>query len=148
VMDRQLAPKSAKPGDPFQRGMIAGTERILCLNEADGNLLWKQEYDCPYSVSYPAGPRTSPLIEKGKVYTLGAEGYLFCCDAQTGKVIWSREFKKDFGIETPMWGFAGHPLLDGQRLICLAGGQGSVAVAFDKDTGQELWRALSAKEPG
>lgn len=41
-------------------------------------------------------------------------------------------------------GFAGHPLGDGKKLICLAGGDGSVAVAFDKDTGQELWRAQTA----
>ena len=47
-----------------------------------------------------------------------------------------------------MWGFAGHPLLDGNRLICLVGGAGSVAVAFDKDSGKEIWRALSAEEPG
>ena len=47
-----------------------------------------------------------------------------------------------------MWGFAGHPLLDGQRLICLCGGPGSVAVAFDKDSGKEIWRALDAREPG
>ena len=148
VTDRQLAPKSTLPADPFQRGVIAGTERVLCLNEADGKLLWKHEYDCPYNVSYPAGPRASPLIENGKVYTLGTEGNLFCLDARTGEKIWSREFKKDFGIDTPLWGFAGHPLIDGQNLICLVGGQGSVAVAFDKDTGKEVWRALSAREPG
>src|SRR5437764_62393 len=47
-----------------------------------------------------------------------------------------------------MWGFAGHPLIDGKKLICLVGGEGSVAVAFHKDTGKEIWRALSAKEPG
>jgi outer membrane protein assembly factor BamB len=47
-----------------------------------------------------------------------------------------------------MWGFASHPLVDGNKVICIAGGEGSVAVAFDKNTGQERWRALSAKEPG
>ncbi len=148
VTDRQLAPKTSNPADPFKRGIIAGTERVLCLNEADGQILWKHEYDCPYDVSYPAGPRASPVVGDGKVYTLGTEGNLFCFDAKTGKVLWTREFKKDFGIPTPLWGFAGHPLLDGKKLVCLAGGQGSVAVAFDKDTGKELWRALSAKEPG
>ena len=148
VTDRQLAPKSSNPADPFKRGVIAGTERVLCLNEGDGRILWKYEYDCPYDVAYPAGPRASPVIEKGKVFTLGTEGNLFCLDAGSGKVLWSREFKKEFGIATPLWGFSAHPLIDGQKLICLAGGQGSVAVAFDKDTGKELWRALSAKEPG
>ena len=88
------------------------------------------------------------MISGGKVYTLGAEGNLFCLNADDGKVLWSRDFKKEFGIKAPIWGFAGHPLLDGNRLICLAGGPGSTAVAFDKDTGKEIWRALNAKEPG
>jgi hypothetical protein len=47
-----------------------------------------------------------------------------------------------------MWGFAGHPLVHGDKVICLVGGKGSVAVAFDKETGKERWRALTAKEPG
>jgi outer membrane protein assembly factor BamB len=72
---------------------------------------------------------------------------LFCLEAETGTVLWSRDFKKDFAAQTPMWGFAGHPLVDGKKVICLAAGEGSVAVAFDKDTGKELWRALTA-EPG
>ena len=126
----------------------ASFERVLCLSEADGTLLWKHEYECPYTISFPTGPRVAPMISAGKVYTLGAEGNLFCLNADDGKVIWSRDFKKEFGIKAPVWGFAGHPLLDGNRLICLAGGPGSTAVAFDKDTGKEIWRALSAQEPG
>src|ERR1041384_7896437 len=148
LTDRPLAPGGHNPSNPFAQGEIPGLERVLCFQERDGKLLWKHEYDCPYNVSYPAGPRASPIIAGGKVYTLGTEGNLFCLEAASGKVLWSREFKKEFGISTPLWGFAGHPLIDGQKLICLAGGQGSVAVAFDKDTGKELWRALSAKEPG
>ena len=148
VMDRQLAEGATNPANAFQRGAIPGTERVLCLNEADGKILWQHSYDCPYTVSYAAGPRCTPLVRDRHVYTLGAEGNLFCLEATTGAVIWSRDFKKDFGVRTPTWGFAGHPLLDGQKLICLVGGEGSVAVAFDKDTGKELWRALSAREPG
>lgn len=148
VMDRQLPKGTSNPANAFSRGEIPGTERILCLNEADGKVLWEHEYDCAYTVSYAAGPRVSPVVHEGKVYTLGSEGNLFCLDAKDGSVKWSRDFKKDFGIKTPMWGFAGHPLVDGNKLICLAGGNGSVAVAFNKSTGEELWRALSAKEPG
>jgi outer membrane protein assembly factor BamB len=121
---------------------------VLCLNETDGSILWQHEYDCAYTISYASGPRATPAVNDGKVYILGAEGNLVCLDAEKGHVLWSREFKKDFNLKTPLWGFAGHPLIDGRKLICLAGGEGSVAVAFDKDTGQELWRALSAKEPG
>jgi outer membrane protein assembly factor BamB len=148
VLDRQLASGASNPTNPFARGAIPGSERVLCLNEADGKILWKHEYDCAYTVSYGSGPRCTPTVHDGKVYTLGAEGNLVCLDAEKGGVVWSRDFKKDFNLKTPLWGFAGHPLVDGKKLICLVGGDGSVAVAFDKDTGKELWRALGAKEPG
>ncbi|MGO8929028.1 MAG: PQQ-binding-like beta-propeller repeat protein [Limisphaerales bacterium] len=148
VADRQTAQGASNPADPTGQGQSRSLERVLCLNEADGQLLWKYEYECPYTISYPAGPRVAPMVSGGKVYTLGAEGNLFCLDADKGKVLWSRDFKQDFGIKAPLWGFAGHPLLDGNRLICLVGGPGSTVVAFDKDSGTEIWRALSAAEPG
>src|SRR5205809_1026095 len=83
-------------------------ERVLCLDEADGRIVWKHEYDCPYAVSYPAGPRATPAVGDGKVYTLGAEGNLLCLGAEKGNLIWSHDFKKDYGIKAPVWGFAGH----------------------------------------
>jgi outer membrane protein assembly factor BamB len=148
VADRQLAPDTSNPANPFDRGQIRGVERVLCLSETNGQVLWKHEYECPYTISYAAGPRVTSLVSDGKVFTLGAEGNLFCLDATGGEVLWSHDFKTEFGIKAPMWGFAGHPLLEGNRLICLAGGPGTTAVAYDKDTGKELWRALSAAEPG
>jgi outer membrane protein assembly factor BamB len=148
VMDRKLAEGSSNPGNAFSRGEIPGSERVLCLNQANGKVLWQHEYECRYTVSYPAGPRVTPNVHEGKVYTLGAEGNLRCLDAEKGTLLWAHDFKTDFGIKSPMWGYAGHPLVDGKKLICLVGGDGSVVVAFDKDTGKELWRALSAQEPG
>lgn len=148
VTDRTLTKGERNPDNPFARGSIPGTERVFCLDDADGSVIWKHEYDCAYTVSYPAGPRTTPLVSGGKVYTLGSEGDLFCLDATKGTVLWSRQLKEDYDIPSPLWGFSASPLLDGDRLICLVGGEGSVAVAFHKDTGKELWKALSAKEPG
>ena len=136
--------------DPWTRVTLPGKERILCLREADGEMLWKHEYDCPYTNAYhyASGPRATPTIDHGKVYTLGAEGDLLCLDATSGDVVWQRDFKRDYGLKTPVWGWASHPLIDGQRLISVVGGQGTTAVAFDKDTGREIWRSLSSKEPG
>ncbi|HEY3857717.1 MAG TPA: PQQ-binding-like beta-propeller repeat protein [Verrucomicrobiae bacterium] len=148
VIDRQLSTNAVNPNDPFARGRIPGVERVTCFDAATGRQLWRFQYDCPYTVSYPAGPRATPLAADGKVFTLGAEGNLYCLDAATGAVLWSRDFKKDYNVPTPMWGFAGNPLLDGNRLICLAGGTNSTFVALDKDTGREIWRALGSKEPG
>jgi outer membrane protein assembly factor BamB len=135
-------------GDPSRRGRVDGRERVRCLDAATGQVLWTHDYPCRYEISYPAGPRCTPTAAGGKVYTLGAMGDLVCLDAEKGTVVWARDLKKDYSVKAPQWGFAGHPLVDGPRLVCLVGGEGSVAVAFDKDTGKEVWRALSAKEPG
>ena len=149
VTDRVLAKGAADPKDPFDsKTTIPSTERVLCLDAKTGEKLWKHEYECPYQVSYPVGPRCTPTVADGKVYTLGTMGHLFCLDANSGKVIWEKNFPKDYSTKTPVWGFCGHPLVYKNLLICLVGGEGSVAVAFDKNTGKEVWKALSAKEPG
>lgn len=148
ITDRVLAGNAKNPANPFARTAVPSSERVLCLDDATGKVIWTHEYDCPYSVSYPAGPRTTPLISGGKVYTIGTMGDLLCLDAATGKVLWSKNFPRDFDAKVPMWGFSASPLLDGDKLICLVGGAGSVVVAFHKDTGKELWRALDAGEIG
>ena len=74
------------------------------------------------------------MVVDDKVYVLGAEAHLCCLDARTGNVLWFRELKKDYQAKTPMWGFAGHPLVDGQKIICTVGGKDSLVVALDKDT--------------
>ncbi len=116
---------------------------MLCLDEATGNVLWKHEYPVTYSISYPAGPRCTPVVNNGKVYALGAEGNLTCLEAASGDVVWSKDFHKDYNAKTAVWGYASHPLVDGENLICVVGGEGSHAVAFNKNTGEEVWRALS-----
>ncbi len=131
-----------------RRDKLEGTERLLCLSAADGQLLWKHEYARPYNISYPAGPRATPTVDGDRVYSLGAEGNLYCLRVTDGSVVWSHDLPKQYAFEISQWGCACHPLVDGEKLICLAGGQGSIVVAFDKHTGAELWRALSAPEAG
>ena len=63
VTDRVLAKGGANPDDPFDtKNKIASTERVLCLDAKTGKEVWKHEYDCPYQISYPAGPRCTPLV--------------------------------------------------------------------------------------
>jgi outer membrane protein assembly factor BamB len=146
VMDRQptLGP-DGKP-QPSTRAGLPGTERTLCLDAADGKLLWKDEYPCLYTFSYRSGPRTTPLVRDGRVYTLGAMGDLRCLNAQTGKPYWTKELTKEYKTGVPVWGWAAHPLLDGDLLYCLVGGPKTAVVAFHKETGKEAWRALTTKE--
>lgn len=120
-----------------------GSERVLCLDEKTGQLLWKHEYPCEYRIQYPAGPRCTPTVDGDRVYCLGAMGDLYCLDTATGKVIWSKNFPRDYKATVPIWGYAAHPLIDGEKLICLGGGPDKLVVAFDKKTGQELWAVES-----
>jgi outer membrane protein assembly factor BamB len=147
VLDRVLAigEKTATSGSRTRRW---GHERVLCLNDTDGKVLWKHEYDCVYEIAHPLGPRTTPLVHARKVYTLGAEGHLFCLDAENGKTLWSHDLQKEYATPSPLWGYAAQLLLDGRRLICMVGGKGSTVVAFDKDSGKEVWRALDSEKIG
>lgn len=141
-----------KSGDPTNGpgtvNTLTGLERILCLDATTGDVVWKRSYDCQYEISYPAGPRTTPTVDGDLVFTLGAEGHLFCLNRHNGEIVWSKLLKQEYQTKTPIWGFSAHPLVDGDTLFCLVGGEGSIAVAFDKQTGEERWRALSASEPG
>ncbi|QDT45612.1 outer membrane biogenesis protein BamB [Gimesia alba] len=126
-----------------------GYERVLCLDAETGKPIWKHEYPVEYSVSYPAGPRSTPVINDGRVYTLGAQGHFFCFDAATGNILWSKNFVEDYGTKLPTWGMVAAPLVDGDQLITLVGGKdNSLVVSFDKATGKELWRALDDRAVG
>jgi outer membrane protein assembly factor BamB len=134
--------------DNFDRKASSGTERVLCLDEKTGEIKWKHEYPVTYTISYPAGPRCTPSVQDGKVYALGAEGNLHCLDAASGDVIWSKDFHSEYHTKSALWGYASHPLIDGDNLICIVGGEGSHVVAFDKNTGSERWKALTSPEQG
>ncbi|MFO0924130.1 MAG: PQQ-binding-like beta-propeller repeat protein [Pirellulales bacterium] len=134
--------------DNFNRATYEGTERVLCLDAKSGKVQWKHEYPVVYSMSYPAGPRCTPIVDGKLVYTLGAEGMLLAFDAATGKIVWQHNLPEEYKTKTALWGYAAHPLIDGPRLICLVGGEGSHTVAFDKTTGKELWRTATATEQG
>ena len=123
------------------RELHPGTERVICLDERDGSQIWKREYPCDYTsvATYAIGPRCTPIVDDQRVYSLGAEGDLYCLDTNNGKTIWSKNFVKDFGLQVPEWGVASHPLVDGNRLICIAGGK-NTCIAFDKTNGKVIWQ--------
>jgi outer membrane protein assembly factor BamB len=147
LTDRVLPAGTKNPGNAMARASVAGKERVLCLDETTGKVLWEHDYPVKYDIAYPCGPRCTPIVHDGRVYTLGAIGDLLCLDASNGKVIWSVNFPRDYKAPVPLWGFAAHPLLDGDKLICLVGGEKSVVVAFDAATGKEKWKSLEFENP-
>lgn len=148
VMDRQKQLDAGGQRLPPVGGAFPGVERVVGLDAKTGESLWTHEYDCPYRVLYPEGPRTTPAVSDGKVYALGTMGDLVCLSAESGKLLWWKRLPAAYDTEPPVWGYASHLLVDGDHVYSLAGGNGSAVVAFHKDTGVEAWRALSAEEIG
>lgn len=147
VMDR--VSKTAPPENPLKRAGSEGTERVIALDAKTGAEKWVHEYDCEYkNVSYNAGPRTTPVIDGDRVFTLGTMGDLRCLDIKDGKPAWKKNFITDYKAEVPAWGWSAHLLVDGDLVYAIVGGEKSAVVAFDKKTGAEKWKALSTKEVG
>ena len=131
--------------DPDSR-TLDGTERALALDERTGEVLWTHEWPTTYrmiQVSYAVGPRATPTVDEDRVYMVGATGRLFCFDVETGAVRWQKDYVEDYGTSVPVWGIVSAPLVDGDRLITVVGGEpDALVIAFDKRTGDEIWRAL------
>jgi len=129
VMDRQTMPKDV--------------ERVVCLDLDTGERNWVREYPVSYKgIDYGNGPRGTPTVHEGRVYTLGTVGHLHCLDAATGKVLWSHDCVAEFRAKLPSWGLACSPLIDGDRVVVQVGGEDACAIAFDRVTGKVLWKAL------
>jgi outer membrane protein assembly factor BamB len=149
VMDRVRATdKDGKPLRPTRDGIL-GKERVLCLDAKTGKEVWKHEYDRPYTIHYGSGPRVTPTVTGGKVYTLGGMGDLYCLDAKTGKPVWHKDLMKEYGVKSvQVWGYASHPLVEGGLVYVTVGGKGSAVVALRQDNGKEVWKALTSEEVG
>jgi outer membrane protein assembly factor BamB len=135
VMDRQTTPREV--------------ERIVCLDARSGELLWQHSYEVRYGrLDYGNGPRATPTVHAGKVYTFGALGHVHCLDARTGKVIWAIDSVKEYRGRVPTWGHACSPLVEGKTIIVQVGGQPNACLmALDRETGKEVWRSLDDR-PG
>lgn len=141
--------REGKPdANPGGRTALKGDERVRCFDSADGKEIWTHSYDQPLNLSFPAGPRCTPCISDGMVYAIGAEGHVSGLSLADGKPAWELDLKKEYKVESPIWGFASHPVVHGGLLYCKPGGDGTTVVALNKKTGKEVWRALTSKEPG
>ncbi|MEO1994708.1 MAG: SUMF1/EgtB/PvdO family nonheme iron enzyme [Planctomycetaceae bacterium] len=130
LMDRQRTPQDS--------------ERVLCFDAVSGQPLWSHTYEVDYqNVAYDNGPRSTPTVFQGRVYTLGAVGHLNCLDAATGEVIWTQDLVGDFAARIPIWGLSASPLVFQDLLIVHSGSEpDGCFLAFERGDGKERWRSL------
>ena len=120
-------------------------ETLLCLDAVTGKELWKSSQPIAYTmheaaVGHGKGPKSTPVVSNGNVYTLGISGVLSAHDARTGKLKWRHEFSKQYPKTSPNYGTAMSPLVDKGLVIAHVGGQDRGALtAFDAQTGVVKW---------
>ena len=120
-------------------------EVLLCLDAITGKEIWRSAQAIAYqmhpaAVGHGKGPKSTPLINNGNVYTFGISGVLSCHDARTGKLKWRQEFTKQYPKTSPLFGTAMSPLIDSGLLIAHVGGHDKGALtAFDPETGASKW---------
>lgn len=124
-----------------------GSEEILeALDSGTGRSLWQSRQPTAYSddFGFDEGPRATPLVSGGTVFTLGAEGRLTAVDIADGSVRWTLSTSEKFGAGKGYFGFASSPVAVGGRVVVQVGGNsGAGVVAFDQASGKVAWQSLS-----
>ncbi len=118
-------------------------ETVSCFDAKTGAQVWTFDYPTAYqdSFGFDEGPRATPSISGGRVFTFGAEGVLHCLDLATGKKIWSVNAKTKFDAPKGYFGLACSPLVEGNAVLLNVGGRdGAGIVAFDTVSGKILWK--------
>jgi outer membrane protein assembly factor BamB len=118
---------------------------VECLRAGTGERIWKLEYESTFTDPYGFnnGPRCTPLLTDKYCYTFGAEGRLLCVELETGKQVWVHDVANDFSVPQHFFGTGCTPIIEGDLLIVLVGGQPEAGVvAFRATTGEIVWQAV------
>ncbi len=117
-------------------------EAVVCYHADTGNQIWQHlDHVRFFEGISGAGPRATPTFLEGRLYSLGATGILNCLDANSGKVIWTRDITKDSGAKVPDWGFSSSPLVAEGKVIVFSGAPGKATLAYNSEKGDLAWAA-------
>ena len=118
-------------------------EVVAAYDLNNGHELWTQKWNAEFTDSTGDGPRSTPTWDQGRLYALGATGELRCLDANSGAVIWGKNILNDNSAKNLPWAMAASPLIVDDKVIVLpGGGNGKSVVAYNKNTGAPVWKAL------
>ena len=124
----------------YMSGAAEGQDFAFALDTKTGNLKWQQILGEHFTQSYGDGPRGTITVDEDKLYLIRGGGQIHCLSAVDGKMIWQRDFVKDFGGRIMgQWGYSESPLVDGNLVVCTPGGRTGTVAALDKNTGETVW---------
>lgn len=122
---------------------VNDSEKLDCLEATTGKPIWQASDPTAYQddFGFDQGPRATPVIARGHIFTFGAEGRLNCREFDNGKLVWTVNTKARFGQDKGYFGMACSPLVEEDAVILNIGGHGAGIVAFDRNNGKTLWEA-------
>lgn len=131
----------------YTMGNVDGAEQVIALNRRTGEIVWKTRNGDEYREGQGNGPRGTPTVVDGRVYSLGGNGDLSCCNAETGDIVWQMNILKKFGGGNIVWGISESVLIDDGKVICSPGGSDATVVALDAKTGSIVWKSKVPEQP-
>ncbi len=138
---------SISNGRVYTMGNIGQEEKVVCLDLETGREVWSSTNGSAYREGQGNGPRGTPSIVDGRVYSLGANGDLSCLDAASGQQHWRKNILREFGGSNITWGISESVLVDGDKVICTPGGRQATMVALNRMTGNVIWTAAVPTSP-
>lgn len=130
-------------GRVYSMTQDGANEAVVCWDAADGKELWRHAYPAQFRESHGNGPRATPTVAGGLVFTVGATGMMHCLKAggDRAEVVWSKDLMAMFDAEAPRWGVSFSPLVEGERVFIQPGGRnGNSVAALETRTGALLWK--------
>jgi len=117
-------------------------EVVVRYDLENGEQVWIHSDHAPFNTTVGGkGPRATPTVTDGKVYTLGATGLLTCLELDTGATVWQRRLLEEYSTPQPDWGLPSSPLIAGDLVVVQLGLLGTSLVAHDRTSGEPVWRS-------
>jgi outer membrane protein assembly factor BamB len=135
----------AVDGRAFAFGRIGEQEVLTAWDLTSGKQIWRGAYDAPYQMNSAAtthgkGPKSTPVYDSGRIFSFGIAGTLSAWQAADGRLLWRKDFKKEFPATSPDYGVAMSPIVSGSLVVLHAGGPGNgELIALDVATGAPKW---------
>ncbi len=139
-LGRGMSSVSVADGRIFTMGNRGGKVHLIALDAEKGEKIWSSPLEAD------GDPNGTPTIDGEHAFAVTYNGALVCAETTTGRVLWQKDFLKDFGGKVPTWGYSESPLVDGDLVVCTPVRERALIVALNKTTGETVWKTTAPAE--
>jgi outer membrane protein assembly factor BamB len=140
-LGRGMSSVSVADGRILTMGSSGGEGvQLIALDAENGEKIWSTP------IRADGEPNGTPTIDGEHVFAITYNGVLVCAETASGRIVWQKDFVRDFGGKEPSWGFSESPLVDGEVVVCTPGARQALIVALNKSNGDTVWKTTAPAE--